>query len=199
MENLEPIREKLVLPIAHAKVLLHCCCATCSGDIIETMLASRITPTLFFYNPNIDLEEEYTKRKKDVVAFATRKNISLIDADYDKEDWLVDIQGLENEPEGGKRCEKCFHFRLKKTAQCAISHGYNVMTTTLGISRYKNFELITSLGQAIAKEYPDLLYWDYNWRKHGGSQRMYKIAKREDFYVQDYCGCIFSRQSPAIS
>jgi hypothetical protein len=193
MQNLDLVRAKLVLPVDRPKVLLHCCCAPCAGDIIETMMASSVTPTLFFYNPNIDPEEEYANRKKEVVNFAMRKNISFIDADYDREKWLLAIKGLEDEPEGGKRCTKCFALRLKRTALYCLEHGFNVFTTTLGISRYKNFDLITSLGHTIAQEYPGLVYWDYNWRKKGGSERMYKVAKAEGFYMQEYCGCQFSR------
>jgi predicted adenine nucleotide alpha hydrolase (AANH) superfamily ATPase len=192
MEHLEPLRAKLVLPKDPARVLLHCCCAPCAGDIIETMMVSSITPTLFFYNPNIDPQEEYFNRKKEVVDFATRKHIPFVDADYDREAWSLAIKGLEKEPEGGKRCAKCFELRLKKTASYCLAHGFNVFTTTLGISRYKNFDLIASLGMSIAQEYPGLTYWDYNWRKQGGSERMYKVAKQEGFYMQDYCGCQFS-------
>jgi len=159
------------------------------------MMVSGLTPTLFFYNPNIDPQEEYFTRKKEVIDFATRRTIPFVDADYDKELWCSAIKGLEDEPEGGKRCEQCFRLRLEQTARYASEHNFNVFTTTLGISRYKNFEKITALGRAIAAEYPGLIYWDYNWRKKGGSERMYRVAKEEGFYMQDYCGCLFSRLS----
>jgi len=193
MENLESIRGKLVVPIEHARILLHCCCAPCAGDIIETMLVSGLKPTLFFYNPNIVPENEYAIRKKEVINFAMRKNVAFIDVDYDRGAWEDAVKGLEAEPEGGKRCEKCFHLRLSKTAHYAAEHGYNVFTTTLGISRYKNFEKITSVGLAMAKDYSSLIYWDYNWRKKGGSVRTDQMAKVEGFYRQTYCGCQFSR------
>jgi len=195
MEDLGLIREKLVLPIANARILLHCCCAPCACDIVETILASGHTPTVFFYNPNIDPKEEYALRKKEVIKFATRKNIAFIDTDYDRDAWEDTTKGLEAEAEGGARCEKCFSIRLQRTARYAVEQGYNIFTTTLGISRYKNFERITSIGVSIAKEYPGLVYWDYNWRKKGGSVRTDQMAKKEGFYRQEYCGCIFSQNS----
>lgn len=193
MGNLESGSVKLAAPKNPARVLLHCCCAPCAGDIIETLLVSQITPTVFFYNPNIDPEEEYRQRKNEVTVFAARKNVPIIDGDYEKDQWLKMVKGLEGEPEGGRRCERCFYFRLEKTAQYAVAHQFNIITTTLGISRYKNFDLITAIGHAVVKQYPDLVYWDHNWRKKGGSQRMYAVARKEGFYMQDYCGCSFSR------
>ena len=192
MENLESIREKLVLPVANARLLLHCCCAPCACDIIETMLASSLTPTLFFYNPNIDPKKEYELRKDEIIKFATRKQVPFIDADYDRESWTRAVEGLEAEAEGGARCQKCFYLRLTKTADCCLEKGYNVFTTTLGISRYKNFDQITAIGLEIAKSHSGLLYWDHNWRKKGGSVRADQMAKREGFYRQEYCGCQFS-------
>lgn len=192
MASSEVFREKLVSPQGIGKALLHCCCVACAGDIIESMLASQVIPTLFFYNPNIYPPEEYLKRKEFAENFALKKKIDFIEADYLPEEWSLAIKGLESDPEGGRRCEACFELRLGQTAQYAVTHGFQLFTSTLGISRFKNFEKITACGKKVAGQYSGLVYWDYNWRKKGGSERMYKIAKDENFYMQGYCGCIFS-------
>lgn len=192
MGSSEVFREKLVSPQGIRKALLHCCCVACAGDIVESMLASGVIPTLFFYNPNIDSLQEYQKRKKFAENFALKKKIDFVDGDYFPQDWSLAIKGLEGEPEGGKRCEKCFELRLGKAAHYAAGHGFQLFTSTLGISRFKNFEKITVCGKKVAGQYAGLIYWDYNWRKKGGSERMYKIAKDENFYMQGYCGCVFS-------
>ncbi|MDD3375104.1 MAG: epoxyqueuosine reductase QueH [Candidatus Omnitrophica bacterium] len=184
--------EKLIAPQGEKRVLLHCCCAPCSGSIIESMLFSQIRPTLFFYNPNIQPKTEYLNRKKEVVNYALKMNIDFVDADYDAFRWLKSVEDLSLEPEGGKRCEKCFDIRLDKTALHASENNFKVFATTLGISRWKNLDQITESGMRIATNYPDISYWDYNWRKDGGSQRMYELAKQESFYKQEYCGCAFS-------
>lgn len=170
-------------------VLLHCCCAVCSGAIIEAMLHSQISPVIFFFNPNIDPLDEYQRRKEDVLSFARKQNLKIIDADYRPQDWFARIKGLEGEPEGGERCRQCFELRLEASAKMAFEQRIHVFTSTLGISRYKNFELINFCGKKAAQGYPDLKYWDHNWRKKGGSQRMYTLARQEEFYAQDYCGC----------
>lgn len=186
------VRNDLVPPRGVKKALLHCCCACCAGDIIETMLAWGVTPTVFFSNSNIFPEAEYAARRKSAADFAKKKNIDFVDDKYCPQEWALAVKGLENEPEGGRRCEKCFMFRLGKAAEYAAKNGYEIFTSTLGISRFKNFEMITACGKKAAGQYPGLVYWDHNWRKQGGSQRMYETAKKENFYMQNYCGCIYS-------
>lgn len=188
------IQQKISWPFPgyEPRILLHCCCAVCAGEIIERLLSSDIIPAVYFYNPNITFYEEYHRRKADIVRFAQQKNILVFQSDYDSQRWLSYVQGFEQEPEGGKRCELCFFERLKETARCAYQKGYPVFASTLAISRYKNFALVTACGQKAASHYSGLQYWDYNWRKKGGSMRMTIIAQQQNFYVQDYCGCIFS-------
>jgi len=189
------IRVKVEAPVGAKKVFLHCCCAPCTGEIVETLLASDIKPTLFFYNPNIYPKDEYELRKSAVMGFADKKGVSFINGDYDTDEWVQAIEGFEKEKEGGKRCEKCFLIRLERTAQLANEKSFKIITSTLGISRYKNFDKVTQCGKVAVAKYPGLIYWDHNWRKKGGSQRMHSVAKEEKFYAQDYCGCIFSLES----
>jgi predicted adenine nucleotide alpha hydrolase (AANH) superfamily ATPase len=190
LENYQ--RPKLEVPGNEKKVLLHSCCAPCCGEILEAMLGSELTPLVLFYNPNIYPQSEYLFRKDENKRFAEKLGVPFVDADYDYEYWLEQIKGLENEPERGRRCEKCFDVRLEYSARYAHENGFKVMCSTLGISRWKNFEQITERGKIAAAAYPGLSYWDLNWRRLGGSQRMSEISRREDFYRQNYCGCEFS-------
>lgn len=185
-------RKPLPLPNGHDKVLLHSCCAPCSGEVMEAMLASGINYTIFFYNPNIHPRKEYDLRKEENIRFAEKFGVPFIDADYDRDNWFERARGMEDEPERGIRCTMCFDMRFERTALYAHEHGFPVITSSLGISRWKNMEQINDCGHRAAEKYPDLMYWDFNWRKGGGSARMIEISKREHFYQQEYCGCVYS-------
>ncbi len=185
-------RPTLTLPNSGQKVLLHSCCAPCSGEVMEAMTASGIDYSIFFYNPNIHPEREYEIRKNENIRFAEEHNIEFIDADYDKDNWFERVKGLENEPERGERCTVCFDMRFERTALYAYEHGFDVIVSSLGLSRWKDMNQINGCGERAAARYPGLVYWTYNWRKGGGSQRMIEISKREEFYQQEYCGCIYS-------
>lgn len=185
-------REQLTLPNSADKLLLHSCCAPCSGEVMEALLVSGIDFSIFFYNPNIHPIQEYEIRKQENVVFAEKHSIPFIDADYDKDNWFERIKGMEWEPERGKRCSACFDMRFERTALYAHEHGFPVISSSLGISRWKDMNQINESGIRAASRYPGIEYWTYNWRKNGGSSRMYEIAKRENFYKQEYCGCVYS-------
>ncbi len=185
-------REQLTLPNGASSLLLHSCCAPCSGEVMLALLASKIDFSIFFYNPNIHPQQEYLIRKQENVSFAQQHGIRFIDADYDKDNWFVRVKGLELEPERGKRCTACFDMRFERTALYAHEHGFPVICSSLGISRWKDMDQINSSGVRAASRYPNIEYWTYNWRKNGGAARMYEIAKREGFYQQEYCGCVYS-------
>ncbi len=185
-------RQPLPLPNGHNKVLLHSCCAPCSGEVMEAMLASGIDYTIFFYNPNIHPLKEYELRKEENIRFAEQFGVPFVDADYDKDNWFERARGMEWEPERGVRCNMCFDMRFERTALYAHENGFPVITSSLGISRWKNMQQINDCGVRAAAHYPDMLYWEFNWRKGGGSSRMIEISKRERFYQQEYCGCIYS-------
>lgn len=187
-------REKLVLPEGHdhESVLLHICCAPCSAEIIESLADSEISFTIFFYNPNIHPSKEYETRKEESKNFACSRRIPFVDSDYDSDRWFKRTKGMEWEPERGKRCTICFDMRLEKTALFAKENGFRLFATSMGISRWKNMQQVNACGLRAALSYPGLTYWNINWRKKGGSQRMIEISKREHFYQQEYCGCIYS-------
>ncbi len=185
---------RFVLPVPgrNEKVLLHSCCAPCSGEVMEAMQASGLDITIYFYNPNIHPREEYELRKSENIRFAEKMGVPFIDADYDTDNWFERVKGLEWEPEKGKRCTQCFDMRFERTALYAHEHGFSLFTSCLGISRWKNMAQINDCGSRAAARYDDMRYWDFNWRKHGGAERMIEISKREEFYQQEYCGCIYS-------
>lgn len=183
---------KIETPNGENKVLLHSCCAPCSSAIIECMLANGIRPTIFYCNPNIYPREEYEIRKAEAIRYVQDLGLDFIDADYDYMHWRETIKGLENEPERGGRCLKCFIMRLTETARYASEHGFTLFTTTLASSRWKNLAQINEAGRRAAALYPGTLYWEQNWRKGGLQDRRNQLLKEYDFYNQQYCGCEFS-------
>ena len=188
-------------PMGEKMVLLHTCCAPCSSAIIEAMMQNGITPVIYYCNPNIYPQQEYEIRKNECTRYAQSLGLEIVDADYDHENWLEAMKGLENEPERGGRCLKCFKLRLLRTAQYARQRGIKVITTTLASSRWKSLDQINVAGQwavdALRQEEnnipPDtVIWWDQNWRKGGLQERRNQILKEYDFYNQLYCGCEFS-------
>lgn len=182
----------LFLPNGEKRVLLHSCCAPCSGEIMETLLESGIEYTIFFYNPNIHPFKEYQIRKEENKRFAEQHNVPFVDADYDMEKWFERTKGMEFEQERSVRCTVCFDMRFERTALYASENGFKVFASSMGVSRWKDIQQVNESGLRVAQNYPNLTYWAYNWRKQGGSQRMIEIAKREHFYQQEYCGCAHS-------
>jgi predicted adenine nucleotide alpha hydrolase (AANH) superfamily ATPase len=185
-------RPVLTMPEKREKLLLHSCCAPCSGEVMEALHASGSEYTVFFYNPNIHPVREYELRKQENIRFAEQHGIEFIDADYDVDNWFERVRGLEHAPERGERCTVCFDMRFERTALYAHENGYDIISSVLGISRWKDMNQINDCGERAAARYPEMKYWTYNWRKGGGSQRMLEISKRENFYQQEYCGCVYS-------
>ena len=190
LKNFE--RPKLQIPNGENRLLLHSCCAPCAGEIMEALSVSEIKTSIYFYNPNIHPIEEYEIRKDENKRFCDKLGFEFIDADYDKDNWFKRVKGLENEPERGKRCTKCFDIRFERSALYARENSFKVFATTLGISRWKDMNQINEAGLRAASRYDEVKYWDFNWRKEGGSSRMIEISKREHFYQQEYCGCVYS-------
>ncbi|WP_313455204.1 epoxyqueuosine reductase QueH [Stenotrophomonas sp.] len=186
------VRPTLSLPDGHTKLLLHSCCAPCSGEVMEAITASGIDYTIFFYNLNIHPSREYQLRKEENIRFAEKHNVPFVDADYDTREWFARARGMENEPERGIRCTMCFDMRFVRTALYAHEHGFPVISSSLGISRWKDMNQINDCGHRAAAHYPGIQYWDYNRRKGGGAARMVEISEREQFYQQEYCGCVYS-------
>lgn len=179
-------------PDGSDKVLLHTCCAPCSSAIIECMMQHGIRPTIFYYNPNIYPLEEYNIRKEECSRYAKSLGLDIVDWDWDHDNWRCMVKGMENEPERGGRCLKCFKIRLLETAKYAHENGFSIITTTLASSRWKSLEQIEEAGNFACSNYDDVSYWAQNWRKGGLSDRRIAIIKEYNFYNQRYCGCEFS-------
>ena len=133
------------------RVLLHSCCAPCSTTCIER-LNKHLEITVFYYNPNIDNEKEFNLRATEQQRYCQKESVNCIVFDYDKKAFLEQVKGLENEVEGGKRCEKCFYLRLKKTALKCKELGFDYFATTLTVSPLKNATLINEIGKKIEDE-----------------------------------------------
>ena len=190
-------------PLGETTVLLHTCCAPCSSAIVEALMQNGITPIIYYCNPNIYPQEEYEIRKNECTRYAQALGLEIVDADYDHENWLEAVKGLEGEPERGGRCLKCFKLRLLRTAQYARSRGIKVITTTLASSRWKSLDQINEAGRWACSTLSrpgiegvqaddSVIWWDQNWRKGGLQERRLQILKEYDFYNQLYCGCEFS-------
>ncbi len=189
--------DSIQAPMGETTVLLHTCCAPCSSAIIEALMKNGITPVIYYCNPNIYPREEYEIRKNECTRYAQSLGLEIVDADYDHENWLEAVKGLESEPERGGRCLKCFKLRLLRTAQYAAERGMKVITTTLASSRWKSLDQIDEAGlwavSAVSNEVETSpIWWSHNWRKGGLQERRLQIIKEYDFYNQLYCGCEFS-------
>lgn len=172
-------------------VMLHACCAPCSSAIVEWMLKNDIRPTVYFYNPNITPYEEYAIRRDESRRHAEALGLNWVEGPYDHDEWLRYVQGLENEPERGARCLKCFMMRLVHSAEAAKQMGLGCLTTTLASSRWKSQEQLDEAGE-FAENETGLTFWHQNWRKDGLSERRAALLREFAFYNQTYCGCEFS-------
>ena len=178
------------------KLLLHACCAPCSSEVLER-LGNFFEISIFYYNPNITEEDEYKKRVEEVkklISLITPKyKVSLIEGNYEPYKFLEMAKGLENEPERGKRCYKCYELRLKETARIAEKLGFSNFCTTLTLSPHKNSNWINEIGEKLNNKYnTNYLYSDF--KKKEGYKRSIELSKKYNLYRQDYCGCIYSKK-----
>jgi len=174
------------------KVLLHSCCAPCSGAMIEQMKSEGHDVTILFYNPNIQPREEYDIRKNENKTFADNIGVPFIDLDYDAENWYQQAKGMEFDPERGRRCTMCFDMRFDRTASYAHAHGFSVITTTNATSRWKDADQVNASGIRAAAKYDGIRWWFRDWQTEEMTNRKYKINAQESFYKQEYCGCAYS-------
>ena len=176
------------------RLLLHSCCAPCSSYVLE-YLSQYFEITVFYYNPNIYPPEEFGKRveeqKRLIAQLPAEHPISFLDGPYEPERFYEMARGLEQIPEGGERCFKCYRLRLSETAEMARAGKYDYFTTTLSISPLKNAEKLNEIGGQLAKDYGvDYLYSDF--KKRNGYKRSTELSREYGLYRQDYCGCVFS-------
>lgn len=180
-------------------LLLHSCCGPCSTACIERLLCD-FDITVFYFNPNITDREEYELRKAEQIRFIkeySRKNllgerIEFIEGDYEPEKFFEAVRGHEGDKEGGGRCEICFRLRLEETAKKAKELGIDTFGTTLTVSPYKNYDIITMIGTELAVE-NGLSWLDRDFKKKAGYQRSIEMSKEYGLYRQHFCGCEFSK------
>ena len=193
MENFSLQCEKIMQQEkdSRPKLLLHSCCAPCSSYVIS-YLAQAFNVTVFYYNPNISPREEYEKRKAEQLRLIQTLGVNFLDCEYEGEAFTLAAQGLENEPERGARCAKCFALRLQKTAQAAKDGGFPWFCTTLSVSPLKSAPLLNQIGQEMGKEY-GTNFLPSDFKKKGGYLQSIELSRAHGLYRQDYCGCAFSK------
>lgn len=172
---------------------MHICCGVCAAGVVDRLAKEGHEILGFFYNPNIHPREEYERRLAVAHRVAREFGFPLEVAPYTPDEWLAATAGLENEPEGGKRCEVCFRLRLKKTQEFLENSGDDAFTTTLTISPRKSAALVNKIGREIGGE----KFLARDFKKQAGFQRAMELAKKWELYRQNYCGCIYSMRKPA--
>lgn len=170
------------------KLLLVSCCAPCSVGVISDLHQKGINFTVLFYNPNIQPESEYIRRRDENKRVCKEFGVPFKELEYEPQVWLYATKGLENEPEKGRRCDVCFYLRLKKACEYAKENGFTRVTSVLGISRWKDFDQVSRAGKRAESE-TGIPYDCTNWRKNGGLEKSERLAKEMKLYRQTYCGC----------
>lgn len=176
-------------------LLLHSCCAPCSSYVLE-YLSDYFEITVLYYNPNIYPLEEYNKRKNEQIRFInefkSKNKISFLDCDYDNDIYDKLVKGLENEPERGIRCHKCYKLRMEKTCILAKQNNFDFFGTTLTVSPYKNSSVLNEIGKSLQEEY-NIKYLFSDFKKKEGYKRSIELSRIYNLYRQNYCGCIHSK------
>jgi len=170
------------------KTVLHICCGVCAAGVVERLSLEGHEVLGLFYNPNIHPGQEYRRRLEAANQVAKELNFPLTVAPYIPEDWFREVSGLENEPEGGRRCEVCFRIRLKKTYLYMIDNGWDVFTTTLTISPHKSADVVNRIGWEVGGD----RFLARDFKKNEGFRRAIELSNRWSLYRQNYCGCIYS-------
>lgn len=177
------------------KLLLHACCAPCSSYVLE-YLTEYFDISVFYYNPNISPYPEYEKRISELKRLMREMPLSgktdFIDGKYDPESFIAVADGLEQLPEGGERCFRCYRLRMEEAAKTALEQGFDYFTTTLSISPHKNAEKINEIGQELEQKY-GIRYLYADFKKRDGYKRSIQLSHEYGLYRQNYCGCIYSK------
>lgn len=178
------------------RLLLHACCAPCSSAVLEK-ISEIFDITLYFYNPNISPESEFVFRLDELKRLLGEMSLDDIPVEappYDNSEFEAIAEGLENLPEGGARCYKCYHLRLEKSVSYAKEKGFDYVTTTLSISPHKNAGWLNEIGIELGGKY-DVKYLCSDFKKEEGYKRSCYLSKLYDLYRQDYCGCKYSKMN----
>ena len=178
------------------KLLIHSCCAPCSSYVLE-YLSQHFDITLLYYNPNISPKSEFEYRvselKRLVSEMPLDKEINIEIPEYNDREFYDEVKGMEDIPEGGERCFKCYEIRLRKAIEYAKENGFEYFTTTLSISPYKNAEKLNEIGERLAGEYGVVKWLPSDFKKKNGYKRSIELSRIYNLYRQDYCGCVYSK------
>jgi predicted adenine nucleotide alpha hydrolase (AANH) superfamily ATPase len=176
------------------RVLLHVCCGPCSSSVLE-YLTQYFDLTLLWYNPNIYPEAEFDLRletlKKLIGDMGLADRVTLLIEEHRAAEYYARVQGLEDEPEGGKRCTECFRLRLLETAKLAKHYGFDYFCTTLTLSRHKDADRINTLGEEIGRA-AGVTWLPSDFKKRDGENRSIELCEKYHVYRQLYCGCEYS-------
>ena len=176
-------------------LLLHSCCAPCSSYVLE-YLSNYFRITVLYYNPNIAPESEYGKRiveqNRLIDAMPFRYPVRFMAGLYEPEKFYETVKGLENVPEGGERCFRCYALRLEEAARLAQEGGYDFFTTTLSISPLKKAQKLNEIGFEMGEKY-GVPYLPSDFKKKEGYKRSIELSRIYNLYRQDYCGCVYSK------
>ena len=198
-KELERLLERFAQKEQIPKLLLHSCCAPCSSYCLE-YLSQFFYITVFYYNPNISYREEYDKRvleqKKLIQELPVSHPVEFLEGNYDTERFYEIAKGLEDVPEGGERCFRCYELRLMEAASAARELGFDYFTTTLSISPMKNAQKLNEIGQKAGEKY-GVSYLVSDFKKKNGYKRSIELSREYELYRQDYCGCVYSRRRSA--
>lgn len=191
-KELERVLGDLTAREVRPSLLLHSCCAPCSSYCLE-YLSPYFEVTVYYYNPNITEEKEYRLRAAEqrrlVAEFA---GVSFREGPYDPQAFLAVAKGLEDVPEGGERCFRCYELRLRQAARAAVEGGYHYVTTTLSISPLKNSQKLNEIGMAVAAE-EGACWLPGDFKKRDGYKRSIELSAQYHLYRQNYCGCLYSK------
>lgn len=181
-------------------ILLHSCCGPCSTAVID-VLKDYFKITILYYNPNIEPFTEYLKRKEEQKRYIKESglDIQLFDIDYENEKFKEMAKNLENAPEGGARCQKCYYLRLEKTALLAKENHFDYFGTTLTVSPYKKAKIINEIGLFLEKkinekEEEKTLFLVSDFKKKEGYKKSIEFSKKYNLYRQEYCGCLYAKE-----
>lgn len=199
MRNYQKELDKLIESIPDGQVptlLLHACCAPCSSYCLE-YLSQYFKITLYFYNPNIYPENEYSLRSEEarrlINEMTFKHPVTFLEGEFNPKEFYDAVKGFENEKEGGERCFRCYRLRLESAAKLAKDMGFDYFTTTLTISPLKRADKLNEIGEELGEIY-SVKHLSSDFKKKDGYKRSTELSREYGLYRQDYCGCVFSKR-----
>ncbi len=195
-KTIDKITREGVIPT----LFLHSCCAPCSSYVLK-YLSDYFKITIFYYNPNISAEDEYRERVREQIRLINempvKNKVEFMEGRYEPEVFYEMAKGMEDIPEGGERCFKCYELRLREAAVIAKDRGFDYFTTTLSISPLKNAAKLNEIGLKLEEEY-NIKYLLSDFKKKEGYKQSVELSKEYNLYRQNYCGCAFSKREALL-